>query len=100
MGVVIKEVYLPKDENTYTKMAIFTYEGEGDPVEHIDEAVSKYTLCLVDENLVNRTRTTNGCRKPYNEFVDINMNNPWVRIVTAEFNKDEMRDDKLKVIIK
>jgi hypothetical protein len=92
MGVMIKEVYLPeksvfidgKDVEIYTKMAIFTYKGEDDPVEHIDNAVSQYT---------------NGYKRhEYNEFIDMNMDNPWVRIVTVDLTKDEMRDNKLKGI--
>lgn len=93
MGVMIKEVYLPgkflftdgKDEEIYTKMAIFTYKGEDDPVKHIDNAVGQYT--------------SGHKRHEYNEFIDMNMDNPWVRIVTVDLTKDEMRDNKLKGIL-
>ncbi len=85
MGVMIKEVFMPENDNgSYIKVAIFTYKGEDDPVEHIDNAVSQYT---------------NGYKiNEYYEYVDINMDNPWVRMVTVELSKDEMRDNKLKGI--
>lgn len=86
MAVMIKEVYIPKDIEleTYTKLAIFNYDGDDDPVQHIDDAVSQYTM---------------GYRRcDYSEYIDMNMDNPWVRIITITLSKDEMRNNKLKEI--
>jgi len=52
-----------------TKTAIFIYTGPGDPVPYLKQAVSLYVL-------------NNG----YNEFIDANMDNPWVRVVIFGLN--------------
>ncbi len=80
MPISISDV---NNKELYTKVAIFTYSGEEDPVRHIDKAIAQYVSDY----------------KSYKQFVDMNMDNPWVRIVTIELNKDEMRDHKLKSVI-
>jgi len=82
---MINEVFMHSPVNdTYTKIAIFNYTGSGDPVIHIDTAIEQYTSGFK--------------RYEYNEFVDMNMDNPWVRIITIPLEKDEMRDQKLKLL--
>ena len=44
---------------------ILMYIGDSDPVKYLDEAISEYTN--IGEN--------------YREFIDANMDNPWVRII-------------------
>jgi hypothetical protein len=51
----------------YDKVAIFTYKGEGDPIEAVDDAIKSFAK---------------GAR--YKEYVDINMDNPWSRIIVLE----------------
>lgn len=46
------------------------YSGDGDPVSNIDKFIS-------DKNIINK----NHC-----EFVDINMDNPWVRFIVIGDN--------------
>jgi hypothetical protein len=55
--------------NKKTKVAILMYTGEGDPVRHLNEAVAKYVR-----------------HELYNEFIDANMNNPWVRVIIKGIN--------------
>jgi hypothetical protein len=53
-----------------TKMLVIYYNGSGDPVKHLDKAVSQYVI--KSEN--------------YREFIDADMDNPWVRIVVKGKN--------------
>jgi hypothetical protein len=46
------------------RLSILTYIGEGDPVINLDDKILKYT---------------DG--REYSEFIDMNMDNPWVRII-------------------
>jgi len=50
--------------NNSKRVSILTYNGEGDPVMKLEEKVKEYT---------------NG--EQYSEFIDINMDNPWTRII-------------------
>jgi hypothetical protein len=54
------------DENN-SEVVKFTYNGSGDVVRDLDAAIKKYTV-----------------GKEYNEFVDMNMDNPWTRIITIK----------------
>lgn len=58
-----------KTTNNSVKVGILIYTGEGDPVKHLNEAVHYYV-------------GTNG----YNEFIDANMDNPWVRVIIKGIN--------------
>jgi len=52
------------DNETCGKVVKITYTGDGDPVYQLADAIKKYTI-----------------GKNYKEFVDMNMDNPWVRII-------------------
>ena len=74
------------------KVAIFQYVGQDDPVDPLNEAVYLYT----------------GGTK-YTEMDDINMDNPWVRVVISDLDKiqeggiirtnDIIRDWRLKNLL-
>ena len=51
------------------KVGILVYSGAGDPTPHLDEVVSFYTE-----------------GQGYNEFIDANMDNPWVRVIIKGIN--------------
>ncbi len=55
--------------NKRVKVGMLIYTGEGDPVKHLNEAVNLY---------VGRTG--------YNEFIDANMDNPWIRVIIKGIN--------------
>lgn len=57
------------------KIAVITYLGEEDPVAILDQAVSTYVA-----------------NKGYNEFIDINMDNPWTRVVMSGINEMNQMD--------
>ena len=57
------------------KIAVITYLGEEDPVEKLDQAVSIYVGT-----------------KGHNQFIDINMDNPWTRVVMSGINDMEQED--------
>jgi hypothetical protein len=67
----VKNVIYQEAETTNkkVKVGILIYIGEGDPVKHLNEAVHYYV-------------GTNG----YNEFIDANMDNPWVRVIIKGIN--------------
>jgi hypothetical protein len=50
--------------NNSKRVSILTYSGEGDPVSKLDDKIREYT---------------NG--EKYWEFIDMNMDNPWTRII-------------------
>lgn len=52
------------------KVAIFTYIGQQDPIERLNDAVNIYVG-----------------HEGYNEFVDANMDNPWVRVIIKGINE-------------
>ena len=52
------------DENNKVILKI-TYNGSGDVVKHLNSAVEKYTA-----------------GRDYNEFIDMNFDNPWIRVIT------------------
>lgn len=57
------------------KVAILMYVGEDDPVSKLDDAVSEYVGNVA-----------------YNQFIDINMDNPWVRVIISGINDMEQED--------
>ncbi len=63
------------------KLAIFHYMGTDDPVIHLDSAVALYTM-----------------GSQHYEFIDMNMDNPWVRIVTSMTILDITGDDFKKCV--
>lgn len=61
-----------QEANTSTKkvkVGILSYIGSGDPVKHLNEAVNLYVK-----------------NEGYNEFIDANMDNPWVRVIVKGIN--------------
>ena len=56
--------------NRKVKVGILHYVGNGDPVKNLNAAVSKYVA-----------------NEGYNEFVDANMDNPWVRVIVKGINE-------------
>lgn len=70
MGVKIQESTIELTNGRKGKVAVFIYIGEDDPVTKLDWAVSEY----VDH-------------QEYNEFIDINMDNPWVRVILSGINE-------------
>lgn len=54
------------------KVGILIYTGSGDPVKQLDEAVDLYVR-----------------HEGYNEFIDANMDNPWVRVIVKGINDIE-----------
>lgn len=50
--------------NNSKRVTILTYRGEGDPIIKLNNKIIEYTNS-----------------EPYCEFVDMNMNNPWTRII-------------------
>lgn len=51
------------------KIAILIYVGDDDPIPKLDWAVSEYVESI-----------------PYSEFIDINNDNPWVRVILSDIN--------------
>lgn len=68
-GLSISESEYPLERTGKGRIAVFIYTGPLEPSEVLDNAVRTY----VD---------TNG----YHEWVDANMDNPWVRAITSEVN--------------
>jgi hypothetical protein len=59
------------------KVAIFTFVGYDDPTVALDRAVATYVG-----------------HEGYNEFIDANMDNPWVRVIIKGINDlDAVRFD-------
>lgn len=52
------------------RLAVFMYSGDGDPIDKLDAARMEYVQ-------------NNG----YHEFIDINMDNPWVRVIMSDINE-------------
>ena len=59
-GIEIEEL----KNNNGKRVAILTYRGEADPVMKLDYAIKEYTK-----------------DQKYWEFIDMNMDNPWTRVV-------------------
>jgi len=57
------------------KVAVFMYSGQEDPVVKLDQAVSSYVGY-----------------KSHMQFVDINMDNPWIRVVIIGVNEMKQAD--------
>ncbi len=51
------------------QIGILMYTGSGDPVKQLNEAVYLYTK-----------------NEGYNEFIDANMDNPWIRVIIKGIN--------------
>ncbi len=62
------------------KVGILIYTGAGDPVKHLNDAVSQYVG-----------------HEGYNEFIDANMDNPWVRVIIKGINDMEQVEFKPEI---
>jgi len=70
MGQVkIQESTTELTRNRKGKIAVLIYVGDDDPIAKLDWAVREY--------VGNEGRS---------EFIDINMDNPWVRVVLSDIN--------------
>jgi hypothetical protein len=67
--IIYQEVEAPSHN---VKVGILMYTGSGDPAIHLKEAVHDYVG-----------------KKGYNEFIDANMDNPWVRVIIKGINEME-----------
>ena len=61
-----------KTSNANVRVGMLMYTGAGDPVKHLNEAVHRYVR-----------------DKGYNEFIDANMDNPWIRVIIEGINNME-----------
>jgi hypothetical protein len=70
----MKDVIYQEAETTNrkVKVGILIYTGTRDPVKNLNEAVHQYTG-----------------NEGYNEFIDANMDNPWVRVIIKGINDME-----------
>lgn len=67
--IKIQESFIDLTRNRKGRIAILMYAGEGDPVGKLDWAVSEYTGNVA-----------------HNQFIDINMDNPWMRVIISGVN--------------
>lgn len=51
------------------KLAVFLYNGDGDPKQILDYAVSQYVGT-----------------KSYHELIDSGLDNPWMRVIVSDIN--------------
>ena len=70
------------NDNRKCRIITFEYNGSGDPVKHLDNAIQEYTKCRI-----------------YKDFIDANMDNPWVRIVIMSYSIEEYRDLQLNKLV-
>lgn len=70
MGQVkIQESIIDLTHGRKGKVAVLIYVGEDDPIAKLDWAVCEYVG-----------------RVGYSEFIDINNDNPWVRVILSDIN--------------
>jgi hypothetical protein len=74
-NIKIQESTIDLTNNRKGKIAVFMYAGAEDPIAPLDNAVSVYVG-----------------HHGYTEFVDINMDNPWVRVIIDGINDMEQED--------
>mgnify|MGYP007046708457 CR=1 FL=1 len=70
--VIFQESTINLTHGRKGKVAVFRFVGEEDPVAKLDWAVSEYVG-----------------HDGYMEFIDINMDNPWTRVVICGINDME-----------
>jgi hypothetical protein len=73
--VKIQESNIDLTNDRKGKVAILIYRGEEDPVSKLDTAVHQYVG-----------------NESHHEFIDINMDNPWVRVILSGINEMEQVD--------
>lgn len=67
--IIFKEVKTNSDKQ---KVAILIYNGTGDPVQNLDQAVNLYVK-----------------NEDYSEFIDANMDNTRIRVIVKGINEME-----------
>jgi hypothetical protein len=76
MGQVkIQESSIDLTHGRKGQVAVLIYAGEDDPVAKLDWAVSEYVGHV-----------------GHNQFIDINMDNPWVRVIISGINEMNQED--------
>jgi hypothetical protein len=70
--IIFQESQINLTNGRKGKLAVFMFQGEDDPVAKLDGAVSAYV-------------GNDG----YNQYVDINMDNPWTRIIISDIDNME-----------
>ena len=71
MGKVkIQESTIQLENGNKGRVAVFLYGGEGNPTMELNKAVNEYVG-----------------NEPASQFIDINMDNPWVRVVILHMNE-------------
>ncbi len=74
--IQIYEQEIKSNDNTVGKVAILRGGlGTDNPKEIMDNAVSTYVE-----------------KKPYNEFIEIFLDNPWVRVIVSGINELDYQD--------
>lgn len=68
-GLTISESVLSNEDGTQGKVAVFLYSGLENPSPILTHAVRTYVG-----------------DKEYHEFIDIGMDNPWMRVVLSNIN--------------
>ena len=74
--ITINESMIDLPIGKANKVAVFTYSGDGNPISALDDAVREYV----------------GTNSDYQQFVDFNMDNPWVRVVIFNINRTHYRN--------
>lgn len=75
MKVKIQESSYKLADGSNGKIAVLMYMGNEDPYLKLNEIVLEYTG-----------------NKPYHEFIDINMDNPGIRILISDINQMKQDD--------
>jgi len=70
--IIFQESIINLTHGRKGKVAMFMFAGDEDPVAKLDWAVSEYVG-----------------HEGYMEFIDINMDNPWTRVVISGINDME-----------
>jgi hypothetical protein len=73
--VIIQESSIELTHGRKGQIAVLMYVGDNDPVAKLNWAVSEYVGNVL-----------------HNQFVDINMDNPWVRVIMTGINEMEQVD--------
>jgi len=73
--VIIQESSIELTHGRTGQIAVLMYVGENDPVAKLNSVVSEYVGNV-----------------GHNQFVDINMDNPWVRVIITGINEMKQED--------
>ena len=74
MNITINEAEYDLPNNEKGKIAVFIYDGDGDPAKALERAIKIY----VDGN-------------HHYEFLDFQMDKPWMRVIISNINDMEER---------